>query len=119
MGQANLMGARTDEGSGHGRQKWTAGKTQPAEQATAGGHSQRILRPAQASKQTATDGRPRSETTAADDVDRSLAVQVSGGSAVVLALRKAGSDLPILSLPHLSPLPVTVPTHSLNLKNPI
>ena len=38
---------------------------------------------------------------------------------MVLALRKAGSDLPSLSLPHLSPLPVTVPTHSLNLKNPI
>ena len=30
-------------------------------------------------------------------------VQVSGGSAKVLALRKAGSDLPILSLPHLTP----------------
>ena len=29
--------------------------------------------------------------------------------------QKAGSDLPTLSLPHLSPLPVTVPTHSLNL----
>ena len=35
---------------------------------------------------------------------------------MVLALRKAGSDLPTLSLPHLSPLPVTVPTHSLNLE---
>ena len=46
-------------------------------------------------------------------------VQVGGGSADMLALRKAGSDLPNLSLPHLSPLPVTVPTHSLNLKNPI
>ena len=33
----------------------------------------------------------------------------------MLALRKAGADLPNLSLPHLSPLPVTVPTHSLNL----
>ena len=30
----------------------TTGKTQPAEQGTAGGHSQRILRPAQASTQT-------------------------------------------------------------------
>ena len=38
-----------------GRQK-TARRT-----STAGGHSQRILRPAQASKQTATDGRPRSK----------------------------------------------------------
>ena len=31
----------------------TAGKTQPAEQGTAGKHSQRILRPAQASKHMA------------------------------------------------------------------
>ena len=44
-----------------------------------------------------------------------LAVQGDGGSAVVLAARKAGADLPTLSLPHLTPLPVTVPTHSLNL----
>ena len=53
-------------------------------------------------------------TTTADDV-LPLAVQVGGGSAKVLALRKAGADLPNLSLPHLTPLPVTVPTHSLNL----
>ena len=102
----------------------TAGKTQPAEQAlqantagrsgTAGGHSQRILRPAQASQQKATDDRPRSETTAADDLAR-LPCSYAGGSAKVLAAIKAGSDLPKLSLPHLSPLPVTVPTHSLNL----
>ena len=46
------------------------------------------------------------------------AVQISGGSAVVLAARKAGADLPNLSLPHLSPLPVTVSTHSLNLYKP-
>ena len=36
----------------------------------------------------------------------------------MLALRKADADLPNLSLPHLSPLPVTVPTHSLNLAKP-
>ena len=41
-------------------------------------------------------------------------MQVGGGSAKLLALRKAGADLPNLSLPHLTPLPVTVPTHSLN-----
>ena len=46
------------------------------------------------------------------------AVQVDGGSTVVLAARKAGADLPNLSLPHLSPLTVTVPTHSLNLSKP-
>ena len=49
--------------------------TQPAKQATAGEHSRRILRPAQASKkQRPPDGRPRSKTTAAD-VGRPLAVQ--------------------------------------------
>ena len=46
-----------------------------------------------------------------------LAVQLSGGSAVVLAAMKAGADLPTV-LPHLTPLPVTVPTHSLNLSKP-
>ena len=43
-------GQELDEGSGHGRQRVT-GKQKPAEQGTAGRHSQRILRPAQASKQ--------------------------------------------------------------------
>ena len=43
------------------------------------------------------------------------AVQVGGGSAVLLATQEAGSDLPYLSPSHLSPLPVTVHTHSLNL----
>ena len=57
--------------------------------------------------------------TAADDLAcLSRAVQVGGGSAKMLALRKAGADLPNLSLPHLTPLPVTVPTHSLNLEQP-
>ena len=37
---------------------------------------------------------------------------------MVLATQEAGSDLPYLSPPHLSPLPVTVPTHSLNLEKP-
>ena len=88
--------------------------------ATAGKHSRKTLHSAQASKQTATDSRPRSEPTAADQRRPASrrAVQVGGGSAKVLALRKAGSDLPNLSLPHLSPLPVTVPTHSLNLSKP-
>ena len=45
-------------------------------------------------------------------------MQVGGGSAVVLATRKAGSDLPCLSPSHLSPLPVYVNTHSLNLEKP-
>ena len=54
-------------------------------------------------------------TTAADD-DGCRAGK--WGECDVLALRKAGSDLPILSLPQLSPLPVTVPTHSLNFEQP-
>jgi len=45
----NERGQDVDEGSGHGRQR-VAGNKKPAEQATAGEHSQRILRPAQASK---------------------------------------------------------------------
>ena len=47
------------------------------------------------------------------------AVQVGGGSTMVPATQKAGSDLPYLSPSHLSPVPVTVSSHSLNLKNPI
>ena len=39
----------------------------------------------------------------------------SGGSAVVLATQKAGSDLPYGLPPNLSPLPVSFYTHSLNL----
>ena len=50
--------------------------TQPAEQTTAGGHSRRTLRPAQASKkQRPADGRPRSKATAAHKVGWPLAVQ--------------------------------------------
>ena len=45
--------------------------------------------------------------------------EVGGGSAVVLATRKASSDLPYCLPPNLSPLPVSVHTHSLNLSNPI
>ena len=77
--------------------EWTAG-TQPAEQAlqadTAGRLSAR-LRP---QNKRPPVGRPRSETTAADDV-LPLAVQVSGGSAEVLAAMKAGSDLPTVPTP--------------------
>ena len=41
--------------------------------------------------------------------------EVRGGSAVVPATRKAGSDLPYCLPPNLSPLPVSVHTHSLSL----
>ena len=46
-------------------------------------------------------------------------MKVGGGSAVVLATRKAGSDLPYSLPPNLSPLPVSVHTHSLNLQKEI
>ena len=97
-----------------------AAGTQPAEQAlqadTASGFSARH-RPQQ---QTASSWPAlQQKQQLPEDVGLPLAVQVSGGSAVVLAAMKAGSDLPTLSLPQLTPLPATVPTHSLNLKNPI
>jgi len=86
-------------GSGYGRQRVTAG-TQPAEQS----HCRRT-QPADPPSGTGliTNGHrwPASQQTTAadDDVGLSLAVQVSGGSAVVLAAMKAGADLPTLSLP--------------------
>ena len=57
----------------------------------------------------------------ADEVGRPLALfkEVGGGNAVVLATRKADSDLPYCLPPNLSPLPVSVHTHSLNLQKPI
>ena len=114
-----MNGGKNDEGSGHGRQKVAAG-TQPAEQAlqanTAGGSPPGSGLEEASGPQLA--GGAAKQQLPADDVVLPLAVQVSGGSAVVLAAMKAGADLPILSLPHLSPLPVTVPTHSLNLSKP-
>ena len=55
----------------------------------------------------------------ADEVGWPLALfkEVGGGSAVVLATRKAGSDLLYCLPPNLSPLPASVHTHSLNLQN--
>ena len=76
----------------------TAG-TQPAEQTlqadTASGFSARH-RPQNKRPQTAGLA---ARTTAADDVVLPLAVQVSGGSAVVLAAMKAGADLPTAPTP--------------------
>ena len=126
MNRANKQNERGKEremGSGHGKGRMQAGKQKgPQNKATAGGHSRRILRPAQASKQQRPAiGRPRSKHNSRRQSwpASRRAVQVDGGSAVVLAARKAGSDLLNLFLPHLSPLPVTVPTHSLNLQYPI
>ena len=91
-----------------------AGK-QPAEQALqAGTASRRSIRHRPQNKRPQMAGLAAKQQLQTN-VGLPLAVQVGGGSAVVLALRKAGADLPNLSLPHLSPLPVTVPTHSLDL----
>ena len=106
-------------------QRWT-GKQSLQNKAAAGKHSRRTIRPAQALKQTAADdpaGTGLAAKQPADEVGRPLAmqcrlvegVQVGGGSAVVLATQKAGSDLPKRLPPNLLPLPVTVHTHSLNL----
>ena len=131
----NRTGQKVDVGSRHGMAK-VGRQTQPAEQGRC-----RQTQPADemagtglAVKQPSDDPtgtglavnnsyrrsgryRPRSKTTASR---RSWpasrrAVQVGGGSAVVLATQKAGSDLPKRLPPNLSPLPVTVHTHSLNL----
>ena len=73
----NERGQNVEKGSGHDMAKGGHGRqTQPAEQATAGNHSRRTLRPAQASRQTASRW-PASQqtTTAADVVGQPLAVQ--------------------------------------------
>ena len=94
----NRTGAKSDEGSRHGWQRWV-GKQSLLNKAVAGKHSRRTIRPAQALKNSCRRSgryRPRSKTTASR---RSWpasrrAVQVGGGSAVVLATRKASSDPP-------------------------
>ena len=100
-GAKQLNGGKNVEGSGHGRQKMAGRQTKPAEQFTAGGHSQRILRPAQALKKQTAHSWPawQQKQQLQINVGLSLAVQVSGGSAVVLALKKAGSDLPNVPTP--------------------
>ena len=102
-GQANLMGARTGEGqwawqAKNGRQATKTARrtshcrrTQPADSPPGSGLEQ--------TNGPQLAGLAANTTAAADDVGFSLAVQVRGGSTVVLAAMKAGADLPILSLP--------------------
>ena len=122
-GQSKMNGGKNvDVGSGHGMAK-VAGKQSRLNRAAAGEHSRRTIRPEQALKHSCRRSgryRPRSKTTASRRWPASRrAVQVGGGSTVVLATQEAGSDLPCLSPSHLSPLPVSVNTHSLNLSKPI
>ena len=57
-------------------QRWQASKQSPQNKAAAGEHSRQMICPAQAlKKQQPAVGRPRSKTTAADNVGRPLAVQ--------------------------------------------
>ena len=103
--QANKKARRT----GHCRH------TQPADSPPSG-HTQPADPRTGLKQQQPAGGRPRSKTTAATKL-ACLSPCSAGrwGECKGVALRKAGADLPNLSLPHLSPLPVTVPTHSLNL----
>ena len=105
-------------GSGHGKGEQAHSLQNKA---TAGKHSRQTLRPAQAlKKQTASSWPASQQTTAADVVGRPRhAVQVDGGSAVLLATRKAGSDLPTRFYPtYRLRLSLSLPT-PLICKNPI
>ena len=132
-GQSNMNGASYEKGSGHGMAKVAAGKqsppnrplqaTQPADNPTGTGLEEQTASSWPASQQT--NSRRRRWPASQQNNSRRRrwpasrrAVQVDGGSAVVLATQEAGSDLLYLSPSHLSPLPVTVHTHSLNFEKP-
>ena len=68
--------------------------TKPAEQGSAGRLSQRILRPAQALKQTAHSWPALQHKQQLPMLAASRHAGTWGGDAVVLAARKAGADLP-------------------------
>ena len=91
-GQTVERGQELMRAVGMAGKEWTAG-TQPAEQGTAGNtagrRSVRHRPPETTSPQLAGLA---AKTTAADQ--RRLAMQLGGGSAVVLAAIKAGADLP-------------------------
>ena len=91
-----------------------AGTQSPQNKAAAGEHSRRTIQPAQASKNNSQQlAGLAAKQQPADVIGRPLAVQwrECGGA----GSQEVGSDLPYLSPSHLSPLPVTIPTHSLNL----
>ena len=91
-------GQTDDEGSGHGMAK-VAGKQSRLNRAAAGKHSRRTIRPAQALKNSCRRSgryRPRSKTTASRHHRPASrrAVQVGGGSTVVLALERRAQTYP-------------------------
>ena len=109
-GQSKLNGGKNDEGSGLGKGEIGSRQTQsPQNKAVAGKHSRQMVCPAQASKNTTANSWPASRR----------AVQVSGGSAVVLALRRrAQTYLTCLYPTYRLCLSLSIPT-PLILKNPI
>ena len=117
--EANEWGQELMKAVGMAGKDGKAGITQPAEQATAGGHSRQTLRPAQASrnKQPAV-GRPCSKNNGRRRSRPAFcrAVRRGGVQSCWQPERRVQTCLTVL--PHLSPLPVTVPTHSLNLAKP-
>ena len=81
--------------------EWQAGKHKPAEQGSAGKRSRRTLRPAQALKKQTASWWPalQQKQQPMTWLASRRAVQVSGGSTVVLAAKKAGADLPTCLYP--------------------
>ena len=73
QGQSKLERGQMMRAVGMAGKEWQAHS--PQNKTTAGGHSRRTLRPAQASQQTATVGRPRSKNNSCHKVGLPLAVQ--------------------------------------------
>ena len=98
-----------------------AGKQSPRNKGVAGELSRQMVCPAQALKK---HNSPQMAGLAAKQQPQTTLAGLSPCSAGRwrecggAGTQEAGSDLPTLSLPHLSPLPVTVSTHSLNLYKP-
>ena len=95
-----------------------AGKHSPQDKAAAGEHSRQMICPAQALKHTTANSWPASQQ------NNSCQMMLAGLSPCSAGrwrecggagTQEAGSDLPTCLPPNLSPLPVTVNTHSLNL----
>ena len=121
-GQSKMNGARTLMWAvGMAWQRWQqankACRTRPLQANTAGGQSDRHRPRRNNSQQLAgLAAKQQPQTTLAGLSPCSAGRWRECGGA---GTQEAGSDLLYLSPSHLSPLPVTVSTHSLNLKNPI
>ena len=105
-------------GSGDGRQRWQANK-QPAEQGTAGRHSRRTLRSAQASKNHTAHSWPALQQKQPLQMTSASHRAGKWGECKDVGTQEGGLRPTYCPYPQLTPLPVTVPTHSLNLWYPI